>query len=161
MLERVRETFAPHLGHAAGTQRRRLDGVAQRGTGRRPAQRGGHRGARRRRLILALCGRLLEAEDQRLIGAFAAQAAVVLDHIRLSRAAAEAAPLAEANKVRTALLAAVGHDFRTPLAAAKASVSTLAQPRPRPRPPTTAASCSRPRTPPSTGWPPSSTTCST
>ena len=66
-----------------------------------------------------------EAEDQRLVGAFAAQAAVVVDHIRLSRAAAEAAPLAEANKVRTALLAAVGHDFRTPLAAAKASVSTL------------------------------------
>ena len=76
-------------------------------------------------LTLALCGRLLRAEDQRLIGAFAAQAAVVLDHIRLSRAAAEAAPLAEANKVRTALLAAVGHDFRTPLAAAKAAVSTL------------------------------------
>ena len=49
----------------------------------------------------------------------------MLDHIRLSQAAAEAAPLAEANKVRTALLAAVGHDLRTPLAAAKASVSTL------------------------------------
>ena len=77
------------------------------------------------RLILALCGRLLRAEDQRLVGAFAAQVAVVVDHIRLSRAAAEAAPLAEANKVRAALLAAVGHDFRTPLAAAKASVSTL------------------------------------
>jgi two-component system sensor histidine kinase KdpD len=76
-------------------------------------------------LVLALCGRLLRAEDQRLIGAFAAQAAIVLDHIRLSLAAAEAAPLAEANKVRTALLAAVGHDFRTPLAAAKASVTTL------------------------------------
>ena len=76
-------------------------------------------------ITLALCGRLLRAEDQRLIGAFAAQAAVVLDHIRLSRAAAEAAPLAEANKVRAALLAAVGHDFRTPLAAAKAAVSTL------------------------------------
>ena len=76
-------------------------------------------------LTLALSGRLLEAEDRRLVGAFAAQAAVVLDHIRLSQAAAEAAPLAETNKVRTALLAAVGHDFRTPLAAAKASVSTL------------------------------------
>lgn len=77
------------------------------------------------RLTLALCGSLLRAEDQRLVGAFAAQAAVVLDHVRLSRAAAEAAPLAEANQVRAALLAAVGHDFRTPLAAAKASVSTL------------------------------------
>ena len=77
------------------------------------------------RLVLALCGRLLRAEDQRLVGAFAAQAAVVLDHLRLSRAAAEAGPLAEANKVRTALLAAVGHDLRTPLAAAKAAVSSL------------------------------------
>ncbi len=76
-------------------------------------------------LRLVLRGPLLRAEDQRLVGAFAAQAAVVVDHIRLSRTAAEAAPLAEANKVRTALLAAVGHDFRTPLAAAKAAVSTL------------------------------------
>ena len=76
-------------------------------------------------LILALHGALLQAEDQRLVGAFAAQVAVVRDRIRLSQAAAEAAPLAEANKVRTALLAAVGHDLRTPLAAAKAAVSSL------------------------------------
>ena len=76
-------------------------------------------------LILALRGRLLQAEDQRLVGAFAAQVAVVLDRLRLSQAAAEAEPLAEANKVRTALLAAVGHDLRTPLAAAKAAVSSL------------------------------------
>ena len=76
-------------------------------------------------LILALHGGLLQAEDQRLVGAFAAQVAVVRDRIRLSQAAAEAAPLAEANKVRTALLAAVGHDLRTPLAAAKAAVSSL------------------------------------
>lgn len=41
------------------------------------------------------------------------------------RAEAEARILAEANRVRTALLAAVGHDLRTPLAAAKASVSSL------------------------------------
>jgi two-component system, OmpR family, sensor histidine kinase KdpD len=76
-------------------------------------------------LVLALRGGLLEAEDQRLVGAFAAQVAVVVDRIRLSEAAAAAAPLAEANKMRTALLAAVGHDLRTPLAAAKASVSSL------------------------------------
>ena len=76
-------------------------------------------------LVLALRGRLLQAEDQRLVGAFAAQVAVVLDRLRLSQAAAEAEPLAEANKVRTALLAAVGHDLRTPLAAAKAAVSSL------------------------------------
>ena len=77
------------------------------------------------RLTLALRGRLVEAEDRRLLGAFAAQVAVVVDRTRLSEAAAAAAPLAEANKMRSALLAAVGHDLRTPLAAAKASVSSL------------------------------------
>jgi signal transduction histidine kinase len=35
------------------------------------------------------------------------------------------APIAEADRVRTALLAAVSHDLRTPLAAAKAAVSCL------------------------------------
>ena len=76
-------------------------------------------------LILALMGRPLHADDQRLVGAFAAQIAVALERQRLARAAAEAAPLAEANKMRTALLAAVGHDLRTPLAAAKAVVTSL------------------------------------
>ena len=42
-----------------------------------------------------------------------------------ARAAAEAAGLAQVDRTRTALLAAVGHDLRTPLAAAKAAVSTL------------------------------------
>jgi two-component system sensor histidine kinase KdpD len=44
---------------------------------------------------------------------------------QLSRAEDESRILAEANRVRIALLAAVGHDLRTPLAAAKASVSSL------------------------------------
>jgi two-component system sensor histidine kinase KdpD len=79
-------------------------------------------------MALVLHGRLLEAQDQRLLGAFAAQVAVVLDRMQLSEEAAAAAPLAEANKMRTALLAAVGHDLRTPLAAAKASVSSLRSP---------------------------------
>jgi two-component system sensor histidine kinase KdpD len=77
------------------------------------------------RLMLALRGRVLHAEDQRLVGAFAAQAGVALERLRLSEAAAAAVPLAEANKMRTALLAAVGHDLRTPLAAVKAVVSSL------------------------------------
>ncbi len=134
MLDRVRETFA--LTSVTLLERDDGDGwtaVASAGPAvARPSEADTEVPAGDR-LVLALRGGLLQAEDQRLIGAFAAQAAVVLDHIRLSRAAAEAAPLAEANKVRTALLAAVGHDFRTPLAAAKASVSTLAQLRPRPR----------------------------
>ncbi len=48
-----------------------------------------------------------------------------VDRARLSEAAAEAKPLAEADKLRTALLRAVGHDLRTPLASAKASVTSL------------------------------------
>jgi two-component system sensor histidine kinase KdpD len=75
--------------------------------------------------VLALRGRTLPASDQRVLTAFAAQAAVALDRSRLARQAAEAAPLAAADKMRTALLAAVSHDLRTPLAAAKLSVASL------------------------------------
>jgi two-component system sensor histidine kinase KdpD len=76
-------------------------------------------------LRLALCGRPLRAEDQRVVGAFAAQAAVVLERSRLAEAAAAAGPLAAVDRMRTALLAAVGHDLRTPLASAKAAVTSL------------------------------------
>ncbi|HTC69323.1 MAG TPA: ATP-binding protein [Acidothermaceae bacterium] len=45
----------------------------------------------------------------------------------LATEAARAQGLADANRIRTTLLAAVGHDLRTPLASVKASVSTLRQ----------------------------------
>ncbi|MDW4901922.1 sensor histidine kinase KdpD [Streptomyces californicus] len=76
-------------------------------------------------LALALSGRVLPAEDRRVLGAFAAQAAVVLDRQRLVGEAERARRLAEGNRIRTALLAAVSHDLRTPLAAIKAAVSSL------------------------------------
>ncbi|MEV8588302.1 sensor histidine kinase KdpD [Streptomyces sp. NPDC051180] len=76
-------------------------------------------------LALALSGRVLPAEDRRVLGAFAAQAAVVLDRQRLVGEAEEARKQAEGNKIRTSLLAAVSHDLRTPLASIKASVSSL------------------------------------
>ncbi len=76
-------------------------------------------------LTLAMRGRPLRAEDQRVAGAFAAQAAVILERHRLSEAAAAAVPIAEGDRMRTALLAAVGHDLRTPLASAKAAVTSL------------------------------------
>jgi two-component system sensor histidine kinase KdpD len=76
-------------------------------------------------LLLALRGLSLRAEDQRVIGAFAAQAAGILERHRLSEAAAAAVPIAEGDRMRTALLAAVGHDLRTPLASAKAAVTSL------------------------------------
>ena len=76
-------------------------------------------------LSLVLCGRLLAAADRRIVEAFAAQAAVALRHERLSEEAAAVRPLAEADRMRTALLAAVSHDLRTPLASAKAAVTSL------------------------------------
>jgi two-component system sensor histidine kinase KdpD len=47
---------------------------------------------------------------------------------RLVTAAARAGELAQIDRLRTALLGAVGHDLRTPLAGIKAAVSSLRQP---------------------------------
>ncbi len=76
-------------------------------------------------LVLALRGRTLPATDRRVLGAFAAYAATALEQGRLTAAAEAARPIAEADRVRTALLAAVSHDLRTPLASAKAAVTSL------------------------------------
>ncbi|MGP4052353.1 ATP-binding protein [Streptomyces sp. 2A115] len=76
-------------------------------------------------MALALSGRVLPASDRRILAAFAAQAAVVLDRQRLQSEADQAKELAEGNRIRTALLAAVSHDLRTPLAGIKAAVSSL------------------------------------
>ncbi|MEO3761802.1 sensor histidine kinase KdpD [Streptomyces sp. B8F3] len=76
-------------------------------------------------MALALTGRKLPAADRRVLGAFAAQAAVVLERQRLAAEAVDARKLAEGNRIRTALLAAVSHDLRTPLAAIKAAVTSL------------------------------------
>lgn len=76
-------------------------------------------------LSLALTGRPLDAADRRLVEAFAAQAAVALTQERLAARAAQAGPLAEIDRLRTALLDAVSHDLRTPLATATTAVETL------------------------------------
>jgi two-component system, OmpR family, sensor histidine kinase KdpD len=76
-------------------------------------------------LTLRLCGRPLSASERRVLVAFAEQAAVALQQGRLTAQAAEADRLAAANSMRTALLAAVSHDLRTPLAGIKAASSAL------------------------------------
>ena len=70
-------------------------------------------------------GHTLAAHDRRLVEAFATQAAIALRQERLAEQAAAVKPLAEADKLRTALLSAVSHDLRTPLASAKAAVGSL------------------------------------
>ncbi len=76
-------------------------------------------------LVLTLGGRVLPAEDRRVLVAFAAQTAALLERRRLAQQAAESRRLAEGNRIRTALLAAVSHDLRTPLAGIKAAVTSL------------------------------------
>ena len=74
---------------------------------------------------LALRGPGLTAEDREILSAFAAQLATALESDRLHAEAAEADSLARANQLRSALLAAVSHDLRTPLASIKAASSSL------------------------------------
>jgi two-component system sensor histidine kinase KdpD len=76
-------------------------------------------------LALVLRGRTLPAADRRIIEAFAVQASVALRQRRLAEEAERAGPLAQADRIRTALLNAVSHDLRTPLASAKAAVESL------------------------------------
>ena len=69
----------------------------------------------------------LFAEDRRLLSSLAQAAARAAEGQQLAQAAARAYELAEIDRLRSALLAAVGHDLRTPLAGVKAAVSSLRQ----------------------------------
>jgi two-component system, OmpR family, sensor histidine kinase KdpD len=77
-------------------------------------------------LTLLVTGQAISATPALLAG-YAAQAAAALDRERLRTQAAQSEALAEGNRMRAALLAAVSHDLRTPLASIKASVSSLRQ----------------------------------
>jgi two-component system sensor histidine kinase KdpD len=72
-----------------------------------------------------LRGADLRAEDREVLHAFATQLAVALGSRRLQAEASSATALAKTNDLRTALLAAVSHDLRTPLASIKASATSL------------------------------------
>jgi two-component system sensor histidine kinase KdpD len=75
--------------------------------------------------ILALSGGTLTGDDRRVLRAFAAQMAQALEREKLEREAAAVEAMAETDRLRTALLNAVSHDLRTPLATIKASVTSL------------------------------------
>jgi len=78
-------------------------------------------------LLLRVRGPELFAADRRVLSSFADAAADALLASRLAERAAEAAQLEAVDRLRTSLLAGVGHDLRTPLAAVKAAVSSLRQ----------------------------------
>jgi len=78
-------------------------------------------------LQLVAYGPEVFAEDRRLLGMLAAMASRAWHGQQLAEQAAQARQLAETDRVRSALLAAVSHDLRTPLAGIKAAVSSLRQ----------------------------------
>jgi two-component system sensor histidine kinase KdpD len=78
-------------------------------------------------LVLAIDGPSIPAEDLLILNAFGDQLAAVLERGRLRVEAGRAQDLADANELRGALLQAVSHDLRTPLASIKACATSLKQ----------------------------------
>ncbi|RPE78464.1 MULTISPECIES: ATP-binding protein [unclassified Frondihabitans] len=77
---------------------------------------------------LELRGPDLAASERRLLKVIAAQVDAALEHNALSATADAVKPLAQVDQVRSALLAAVGHDLRRPLASATAAIGGLQTP---------------------------------
>lgn len=73
-------------------------------------------------------GRPVFAEDRVLLQALAGTAGRAWETARLAEEASRAEQLAQTDRVRSALLTAVGHDLRTPLAGIKTAASGLRQP---------------------------------
>ena len=67
----------------------------------------------------------LDTAQRRVLAAFAAHLGVLREREELARQTAAARELEAGNRTRTALLAAVSHDLRTPLAGLRAAASTL------------------------------------
>ncbi len=81
--------------------------------------------------VLEVHGIEPDAADRRLLAAIAAQLAGAIDHGRLAERARQASEIEAADQVRSALLSAVSHDVRRPLAAAVAAIGGLRAAGPR------------------------------
>jgi two-component system sensor histidine kinase KdpD len=75
--------------------------------------------------VLVILDGKLSTDDRLVLRAFAAQIVQAMEREALEREAGSAEAMAETDRLRTALLGAVSHDLRTPLATIKASVTSL------------------------------------
>ncbi|WP_413600628.1 ATP-binding protein [Curtobacterium sp. Curtsp57] len=75
--------------------------------------------------VLEFAGAPDDPTQRRLLRVVEQQIDAALEHRELTRTAVDAERIAAADRVRSAILAAVGHDVRRPIAAASASVQTL------------------------------------
>jgi two-component system sensor histidine kinase KdpD len=75
--------------------------------------------------MLELHGEPLDTPARRLLDAIDAQLTAAIEHTDLRATAREVVALAETDQVRTALLSAVSHDLRRPLASAVAAIGGL------------------------------------
>jgi two-component system sensor histidine kinase KdpD len=82
--------------------------------------------------VLAVAGKKsghpFSATERTILATFADQAAVALERLRLLREADRADILDRADRLKSALMSAVSHDLRTPLASIMASVTSLLEP---------------------------------
>jgi two-component system sensor histidine kinase KdpD len=75
--------------------------------------------------VLAYAGRQFDPENLELLAGIASQLIAAIEREALQREAAERRALLEVDELRGALLAAVSHDLRTPLASIKAAATAL------------------------------------
>jgi two-component system sensor histidine kinase KdpD len=78
--------------------------------------------------ILAMRGLPASEEDRALLRTFANHAALALERTQLREQAMRSELLEEVDRLRHALMGAVSHDLRTPLATMKVAASTLLRP---------------------------------
>ncbi|MBS9535682.1 sensor histidine kinase KdpD [Mycobacterium sp. M1] len=74
---------------------------------------------------MLMAGRQLASRDRKVLSVVARQAAGLVKQNELAEEAGRAQSLMQTDELRRSLLSAVSHDLRTPLAAAKAAVSSL------------------------------------
>jgi two-component system sensor histidine kinase KdpD len=133
-LEKVRETFRVRSaglftrGSAAGQEEWELKAYAGDGPPQPPGT--AESGTDTAELAdpstaVVVSGRTLTAGERRLLSAHGAHLLLLQQRQALKRSLEQTTKLAEGNKIRTAILRAVSHDLRTPLAGIKLAVTAL------------------------------------